>query len=183
MLFDFTLLQLLTVFSTNLIEIFININKLKINIIVINKTDSSWLREGIEIYMERLKRYLKVEMKEIEIHSQSKKSKEDVLAEEASKMMNLIKSSDYVVLLDENGKTFSSEGFATWLNKKFVSVHGDIVFIIGGPYGFHASVKARSSELLSLSAMTFTHQMVRLIFSEQLYRAMTILKNEPYHHC
>ncbi|MBK9320724.1 MAG: 23S rRNA (pseudouridine(1915)-N(3))-methyltransferase RlmH [Bacteroidetes bacterium] len=101
---------------------------------------------------------------------------------EAVKILASIKSNDYVVLLDEKGKQYSSEEFAIWLNRKFVSIQEDIVFVIGGPYGFHDSVKARSSEKLALSEMTFTHQMVRIFFAEQLYRAMTILKNEPYHH-
>lgn len=155
---------------------------MKIKIIAVYKTDSDWVREGLAVYLGRLKRYLKVEMLEIEIQSNAKRSKQEILSEEAGKILNSIRPSDYVVLLDEKGGNYSSQSFAIWLNKKFVSVQGDIVFIIGGPYGFHESVIARTSEKLSLSEMTFTHQMIRVFFTEQLYRAMTILKNEPYHH-
>ncbi len=121
-------------------------------------------------------------MLEIDVPLNVKRSKQEILSEEAGRIINGIRPSDYVVLLDEKGENYSSQSFAVWLNKKFVSVQGDIVFIIGGPYGFHESVIARSSEKLSLSEMTFTHQMIRVFFTEQLYRAMTILKNEPYHH-
>ncbi|MBK9400931.1 MAG: 23S rRNA (pseudouridine(1915)-N(3))-methyltransferase RlmH [Bacteroidetes bacterium] len=155
---------------------------MKIRIIAIGKTDSGWLKEGLTTYLERVKRYLKIEWLEIELNSNTKKGKVEVMILEAGKILACIKSSDYVVLLDEKGKQYRSEEFAAWLNKKFISVQEDIVFVIGGPYGFHDSVKARSSEQLSLSEMTYTHQMIRLFFTEQLYRAMTILKNEPYHH-
>ncbi len=155
---------------------------MKIRVITVGKTDSGWLKEGLSTFFERLKRYLKIEWLEIEFQSNAKKSKSEVMQLEAVKILASIKSNDYVVLLDEKGKQYSSEEFAIWLNRKFVSIQEDIVFVIGGPYGFHDSVKARSSEKLALSEMTFTHQMVRIFFAEQLYRAMTILKNEPYHH-
>lgn len=155
---------------------------MKIKLIVVYKTDSDWVKEGLNIYLNRLKKYLKVELKEIEVASISKKSRPEVLIEEAVKILKATKPSDYIVLLDEKGTEHSSHSLAAWLNKKFISVQGDIVFIVGGPFGFHESVISRSSEKLSLSQLTFTHQMIRVFFVEQLYRAMTILKNEPYHH-
>ena len=96
--------------------------------------------------------------------------------------MSRLQPTDYVVLLDEGGKILGSVEFAQYLEKKKNSIAKRIVFIVGGPYGFSEIVKARANERISLSKMTFTHQMVRLIFVEQLYRAMTILNNEPYHH-
>jgi 23S rRNA (pseudouridine1915-N3)-methyltransferase len=91
-------------------------------------------------------------------------------------------NTDYLVLLDENGKTFSSIDFSVELQKKMLAGIKNLIFVIGGPYGFSEAVKAKAQARMSLSAMTFSHQMVRLFFIEQLYRAFTILKNEPYHH-
>lgn len=133
-------------------------------------------------YTNRLKRYLTIDFAEVEISALSKKKPQDIVEEESAKILSMVKPGDYVVLLDEKGVSFSSEDFSKWLNKKFVSIQGDLFFVIGGAYGFHATLKDRANEKLALSEMTFTHQMVRVIFAEQLYRAMTILKNEPYHH-
>jgi len=155
---------------------------LKVKIIFVNRTASGWVKEGLNDYVKRLKRYLGVDYFEVEISSISKKNVQVILEEEAVKVMAFVKPGDHVILLDEQGLKLSSEGFSVWLNKKFVSIQGDLIFVIGGAYGFHKSLKERASEKLSLSDMTFTHQMVRVIFVEQLYRAMTILKNEPYHH-
>ena len=96
--------------------------------------------------------------------------------------MQIIKPADFVVLLDDKGIMLTSEEMAAWLNKKFSGLSADLIFIVGGPYGFSDNLKKRANEKISLSKMTFTHQMVRLIFLEQLYRSLTILKNEPYHH-
>lgn len=155
---------------------------MKIKAIFINKTISGWVSEGLAEYKSRLKRYLAVEFVEVVVNSSSRKNAKDVLEEEKAKIFLQIKASDYLVLLDENGSEFSSEDFSKWLNKKFVSIQGDLIFVVGGAYGFHNELKERANEQISLSKMTFTHQMVRVIFAEQLYRAMTILKNEPYHH-
>ncbi len=138
--------------------------------------------EGLTEYKNRLKRYLVVEFIEVVLNSSNKKKPKDVLEEEKVKIFSQIKAGDYLVLLDENGIVYSSEEFSKWLNKKFVSIQGDLIFVVGGAYGFHDELKERSNEQISLSKMTFTHQMVRVVFTEQLYRAMTILKNEPYHH-
>ena len=155
---------------------------MKIKILFVNKTVGSWVKEGLAEYKSRLKRYLSVEFIELEMGSSAKRKVQEIVDEEYTKILSYVKSSDYLVLLDENGSNLSSEGFANWLNKKFVSIQGDLIFVIGGAYGFHSNLKERANEQLSLSSMTFTHQMVRVIFAEQLYRAMTILKNEPYHH-
>jgi 23S rRNA (pseudouridine1915-N3)-methyltransferase len=155
---------------------------LKVRTIFINKTLAGWVSEGLDEYKSRLKRYLAVEFIELVFNSSSKKKANDVLEEEKVKIFSQVKPGDYLILLDENGTEYSSEDFAKWLNKKFVSVQGDLVFVVGGAYGFHDDLKKRANEIISLSKMTFTHQMVRVVFTEQLYRAMTILKNEPYHH-
>lgn len=140
------------------------------------------MKEGIEIYRKRLVRYLAFESTELMAAGGAKMPEEKILQLEAVKLLAAVKPSDWLVLLDDKGAQFTSEGLAAWMNKKMISISGDLVFACGGAYGFHSSVYERANEKLSLSAMTFTHQMVRLIFTEQLYRAMTILKNEPYHH-
>lgn len=155
---------------------------LKIKLLFINKTEKGWIREGQEEYLNRLKRYISVEVKEIESSAGAKRGKADTVSDESDKILTQLKPGDYLILLDENGKECSSENFAKWLNHKFISIQGDLVFVVGGAYGFSEALKQRASEKISLSQMTFTHQMVRIIFVEQLYRAMTILRNEPYHH-
>ncbi len=159
------------------------INKnLKVKFVQLYRTEDSWLKTGINLYSERLNRYISFENKELDVPGAKGKSKEQAQLAEAEKVLSQIKSADYVVLLDEKGKSFTSEKFAFWMNKKFTSISGDLIFVVGGAYGFHETLRQRSNESIALSAMTFTHQMVRVIFVEQLYRAMTILKNEPYHH-
>lgn len=148
----------------------------------VNKTESGWISDGLLEYSKRLSNYIPLEIKDIDIKAKKLNSKDTQLQTEAVKLLAQIKPSDYVVLLDENGKTFTSESFAVWMNKKFSGISADLIFIIGGAYGFHESIKKRANEEIALSNMTFTHQMVRVIFLEQLYRALTILKNEPYHH-
>lgn len=155
---------------------------MKIKLISVNKTSNSWIREGCEEYRMRLKKYISFEVLEVESSSSGRKSMSDLKAEEARLIKKLLKPGDYLVLLDEQGSQWGSVELAGWLNRRFVSVSSDMVFVIGGAYGFDADLLQRANEKLSLSKMTFTHQMVRLIFLEQLYRAMTILKNEPYHH-
>ncbi|MBP7166875.1 MAG: 23S rRNA (pseudouridine(1915)-N(3))-methyltransferase RlmH [Bacteroidia bacterium] len=155
---------------------------MKVRLLTVNKTDKGWVKEGADEFVARLKKYLQFEMKDLEISRTAAKSKQKSLEEESAKILGQLKPGDYLVLLDEKGKQFTSVGFSVWLNKKFVGINGDLVFVVGGPFGFGESVRARADEIISLSEMTFTHQMVRVFFIEQLYRAMTILKNEPYHH-
>lgn len=155
---------------------------MKIRLIQTGKTSESWLREGISVYQKRLQHYLVFESHELVIPTGTKLSSDKLLRLEADKLLSLVKPGDWLVLLDDKGSAYSSDELADWLNKKMVRLQGDLLFAVGGAYGFHETVINRANEKMSLSPMTFTHQMVRLIFTEQLYRAMTILRNEPYHH-
>jgi len=156
---------------------------MKITLLTIGKTEDKYLIEGIDIYMKRLKHYIPFRILEIpELKNTKSLSQEQQKTKEAELIFKNIQNTDHVILLDENGKEFSSRGFSVYLNKKMVSGLQHLVFIIGGPYGFNDEVYDRSNEKISLSKMTLSHQMIRLFFAEQLYRACTILKGEPYHH-
>lgn len=156
---------------------------MKITLLTIGKTEEKYLREGIDIYLNRLKHYITFRILEIpELKNTKSLSQEQQKDREAELILKHIQSTDYVVLLDENGKEFTSRGFSVYLNKKMISGLQHLVFIVGGPYGFSAEIYERSNESLSLSKMTLSHQMIRIFFAEQLYRALTILKGEPYHH-
>lgn len=156
---------------------------MKIDLLVIGKTDAEYIRTGIAEYEKRLTRYIPYEMKIIPDIKNSKNMTESMQKEkEAEALLGQLQASDYVVLLDEQGKEYSSVGFSEYLAQKMQYITKRLVFIIGGPYGFAESVYQRANDKISLSRMTFSHQMVRLIFAEQIYRAMTILKGEPYHH-
>lgn len=154
-----------------------------IKLLAVGKTDEGSMQELIEIYSKRLFFYNKFE---IEIIPDLKKSKnlevEQQKLKEGKLILDKINTSDYVVLLDEKGKEYTSEGFSEYIQKRLNSGRKQLVFIIGGPYGFSEEVYARADGKIALSKMTFSHQMVRMFFVEQLYRAFTILKNEPYHH-
>lgn len=155
---------------------------MKIVLLVIGKTDNHWLKEAIEDYYKRLVHYFPFEIITIpDIKNAKNLSEAQQKEKEGELVLKALQAGDYCVLLDENGKEFSSTEFATYIEKKTHTVRR-MVFIIGGPYGFSETVYKTASEKLSLSKMTFSHQMVRLIFIEQLYRACTILNNEPYHH-
>jgi len=156
---------------------------MKITLLVIGKTEHAYLKEGINKYLARLKHYAKVEFAEIpELKNTKSLTRDQQKAKEAEMLLKKIGPADYVILLDENGIQLSSSQFAAYLDKKAINSVSDLVFIVGGPYGFDPSVHQRANDKLSLSRMTFSHQMVRLFFTEQLYRAFTILKGEPYHH-
>lgn len=148
----------------------------------IGTTEEAYLKQGITEYAKRLSNYLGFEYKEFVIRGKKTAGAEQHKLTEKEEVVKNLKSGDYLVLLDEAGKHYTSEDFADFLQKRFNSVSGNLVFLAGGAYGFHEELYARANAKLSLSAMTFTHQMVRLIFLEQLYRGMTILRNEPYHH-
>lgn len=157
--------------------------RMKIKLISVGKTDREWLKDGLQLYLSRLKHYVPFEYTEIpDIRNTSSMSRDTVKAKEGEQILRLIAQGDHVILLDEHGNEMSSVGLAKRLEDRLVSFSSDIVFVIGGPYGFHEAVYSRSNEMLSLSKMTFSHQMVRVIFAEQLYRAFTIMKGEPYHH-
>ena len=141
------------------------------------------MQEGIRIYENSLQHYCKYQRTEIPDLKNSKNlSFDQQKQKEAELILAKISPSDFVVLLDENGKELDSVQFSQELNKWMNQSTAHVVFIIGGPYGFHASVYERANLKLSLSKLTFSHQMVRLFFTEQLYRAFSILRGEPYHH-
>ena len=156
---------------------------MKILLLVIGKTDEDYLITGIKKYVGRLGHYVSFEMKEIpDIRNRKTLSEDQQKKAESFLLLQQLQPGDHVVLLDENGSTFTSVGFAENLEKLMASGAKRIVFIVGGPYGFAQELYDKANAKMSLSAMTFSHQMVRLIFVEQLYRAFTILKGEPYHH-
>ena len=156
---------------------------MKISLIVIGKTDASYFVDAINEYKNRLVHYIPFEMEIIPDIKNVKNLREEQQKEkEGELILKMLQPGDYLVLLDEHGKSFTSMEFATYLERKMHVVSKRLVFVIGEPYGFSEAVYKAASEKISLSKMTFSHQMIRLIFVEQIYRAMTILNNEPYHH-
>ncbi|MDH6355679.1 23S rRNA (pseudouridine1915-N3)-methyltransferase [Dysgonomonas sp. PH5-45] len=156
---------------------------MKITLLVIGKTDAGYFVEAIREYENRLSHYIPFEMQVIPDLKNSKNLTTDQQKEkEGELILKTLQAGDYVVLLDENGREHTSLQFASYIEKKTHTVAKRLVFMIGGPYGFSDKVYEKAAEKISLSKMTFSHQMIRLIFTEQLYRAMTILNNEPYHH-
>lgn len=156
---------------------------MKIKFICIGKTGKDFLIAGENEYLARLKYYLSVERIEIpDLKNQSKMSFEQIKEAEGKEILSKTNSGDHIILLDENGKQFGSEEFAELLQGKMNTGIKTLVFVVGGAFGFSQAVYERANSKISLSKMTFSHQMIRMIFFEQLYRAMTILKNEPYHH-
>lgn len=148
----------------------------------ISRTDEAYLKEGMQQYIRRLGPYIPFEYLELGTRGKKNQTAEQHKAAERDEILKLLKPNDHLVLLDEGGKEYTSVAFAEQMQKYFNEVHGSLVFLAGGPYGFHEDIYKRAQSKLSLSKMTYTHQMARLIFLEQLYRAMTILRNEPYHH-
>ncbi len=156
---------------------------MKIKLIVIGKTDEAFLDEGIEKYLKRLKHYHSVEFIVIPDLKQAGKYTADKLKEAEGKLiLGKVQEGDHLILLDEKGKSFTSQEFAAFLQKKLNAVTTNLVFAVGGAFGFSPEVYARANDKISLSKMTFTHQMVRLFFFEQLYRGFTILRGEKYHN-
>ena len=156
---------------------------MKISLVVIGKTNGKFLIDGIEEYTKRQSYYIPFNIQYLSDSKNNKKlSEEQQKTVEGNTILNSLDKSDYVVLLDEHGKEFTSMEFSKYIEKKMSTVTKRLVFIVGGPYGFSQEVKNRANEKISLSKMTFSHEMIRLIFTEQLYRAMTIINNEPYHH-
>ena len=156
---------------------------MKVKLIVIGKTKSKFLIEGENEYQKRLNHYCKFsELIIPDIKNGGKISKKELKEKEGNLILQSIKNNDYLILLDDKGLALSSTRFAEFLNKKMVSSTSELLFVVGGAFGFSESVYMRANAKLSLSKMTFSHQIVRLIFKEQLYRAFTILKGEKYHH-
>jgi len=156
---------------------------MKIKFICIGKTGKSFLKEGEDEYLKRLKHYLPVERIEIPDLKQAKNLSVDQIKEEEGKeFLKRIADHDVVMLLDERGKQYSSVGFAELIQGRMNTGVKHLVVLVGGAYGFSPAIYQRAQGKMSLSLMTFSHQMIRMIFFEQLYRAMTILRGEPYHH-
>lgn len=156
---------------------------MNVRLINIGKTTIPYLREGELVYEKRLKHYLNFERIDLkEIKTCKNQSNELLKKSEAELLLKMIKPNDIVILLDEKGDHYSSENFSKWLNNKEIRGLKQLIFIIGGAYGFDKSIYDRANEKLSISKMTFSHQMIRLLFLEQLYRAKTILNGEKYHH-
>lgn len=156
---------------------------MKVCLLVIGKTDASYIQEGIAEYEKRLTRYIPYEMKVLPDVKNAKNLTESLQKErEGEMLLEQFQTGDFVVLLDEKGRQYSSVEFSQFLAQKMLGTIKRLVFVVGGPYGFSEEVYKRANDKISLSKMTFSHQMVRMIFVEQIYRAMTILKGEPYHH-
>lgn len=156
---------------------------MEIVLLTIGKTTQSYIQEGINEFTKRLKRYVPFKIEIIPDLKSSRSITPDLQKEkEGEAILNSLSPSDYCILLDERGKEYTSIEFSGHLQKIMSSGRKRAVFIVGGPYGFSSLVYKRADEKISFSKMTFTHEMIRLFFSEQVYRAMTILKGEPYHH-
>lgn len=156
---------------------------MKITLIAVGKTDNKNLELLMSDYIKRLGFYISFEKVIIPDIKNAKNLSENLQKKaEGEEILKKVSTSDHLILLDEEGKTYSSIDFAEFLQKKMNSGLRNLIFVIGGPYGFSEEVYERANSKLSLSSMTFSHQMVRLFFIEQLYRAFTIIKNEPYHH-
>ncbi len=151
--------------------------------VLVGKTTERYLIDSVSIYTERISHYMTFETMVIpELKNTKNISRELQKEREGIAILQLLVPTDELVLLDEKGKTYTSEGFAEWIDKKMNHSIKRLVFVVGGPYGFSDTVYARANHKLALSHMTFSHQLIRLLFVEQFYRAMTILKGEPYHH-
>ena len=156
---------------------------MRLKIIIIGKTEEAYLKQGIEKYHTRLKNYISTEVIEIPALKSTKNlSIEQQKTKEGELIMKKLQKSDLIVLLDEKGKEYNSMDFSKFFQNKMNSGIKSLCLIIGGPYGFSKDVYAHSQQKIALSKMTFSHQMIRLLLFEQCYRAMSILRNEPYHH-
>ena len=154
-----------------------------IKLITIGATSYSFIKEGVEEYEKRLRKYFKFELVAIpDVKNRGKLNPIDLKAEEAILINKQTKATDTLILLDERGKEFDSINFARFLQKALANKNGNVVFVVGGMYGFDETLKQKANHLISLSRMTSSHQLIRLIFVEQLYRACTILNGEPYHN-
>lgn len=156
---------------------------MKISLLQVGKTEAAWLKSGIDEYNSRLGHYIRFEVIEVALPRNLKQLNPQALKEAEGKLiLKHMQEADQVFLLDETGRQLSSKDFALWLQKMMNAGTRHLMFVIGGAFGFSDEVYSAAKGKLSLSAMTFSHQMVRLFFIEQLYRAFTILKNEPYHN-
>lgn len=155
---------------------------MKITLLTVGKTDVAWVRAGLDLYASRLGHYVRFELREIpELRNAGALSEAQIKEKEGALILREIADAE-MFLLDEKGEEFRSVQFAERLQKRLNRGGRDICFVVGGAYGFSEEVYSRAAGKISLSRMTFSHQMVRVIFAEQLYRAFTIIKGEPYHH-
>lgn len=156
---------------------------MKIELWVVGKTSFKYIDDGVEVYLKRLKNYIPFQILVFaDIKNAKNMSAEELKKKEGEQLLSKLNSDDFLVLMDENGASYSSVDFANYLEKQMIQSRKRMIFVVGGAYGFSKDVYERGNHQISLSKMTFSHQMIRLFFVEQLYRAMTILKNEPYHN-
>lgn len=156
---------------------------MKIIFMVVGKTSTEYIRTGIKVYESRIPHYIPFEIKEItDVRPGKTQDTERQKELEGAAILKEINGADHLCLLDERGKEFTSREFAGFINSKMINLPARLVFVVGGPYGFSRAVYDRADSKLSFSKMTFPHEMIRLFFVEQVYRAMTILRGEPYHH-
>ncbi len=156
---------------------------MELQLLTVGKTTLPYVQKGIDDYLQRLKRYIPYRINSVpDIRNAKALTENQQKDKEGDLLLANIQSSDLCILLDEHGKEYTSVEFAKELQKYMASGRKRVIFIIGGPYGFSEKIYARADAKISLSKMTFTHEMVRLFFTEQVYRAMTILRGEPYHH-
>ena len=156
---------------------------MKIELLVVGKSAIPYIKEGIDDYVKRLKHYVSFQIRYIDdIKGTKNLSEEQQKQLEGNKILALLDKSDFVILLDEDGKEHTSLAFALYIQKRMLSGAKKVVMVVGGPYGFSKDVYDRANDKISFSKMTFNHEMIRLIFVEQLYRAFTIINHEPYHH-
>ena len=154
---------------------------MEIKLIVVGKTKSSELVRLINEYVKRINFYKKFKIIVVNSLKSKKNSEKEIKKFEGENILKSVKKNELIFLLDENGKSFNSRKFADFLSNKF-KTNKSIVFVVGGAYGFSNEIKQKSNEIISLSEMTFSHQIIRLFFTEQVYRALTILNNHPYHN-
>ena len=159
------------------------IQKMKIVLVCLGTTNNHYLQEGIANYIKRLKHYINFEIKEIVVSKNKKSSNKNIIMNiESDLILSYLSQNDYVILLDEHGKGYDSKSFAKKIENFLLHAQKRLIFVIGGAFGFNDKLKARANEMLSLSNMTFSHQMIRLFFLEQIYRSFTIINNHPYHN-
>lgn len=156
---------------------------MKITVLCISKTSDAYILEGMSEFQKRIKHFIKLDWIELpEVKNRKNLNQEQLLAMEEELFLKNLSNTDSIYLLDENGKEYTSRQFSSFISKKMIASTSNLVFLIGGPYGFSEGMYAKAEGKISLSKMTFTHQMVRLFFLEQVYRAFSIIKNLPYHH-
>lgn len=156
---------------------------MEIELLTVGKTTIGFVEAGIAEYTRRLRHYIPYSIKSLpDVKNAGKMESSRQKEAEGEKILAAIANSDFVVLLDERGRQYTSLEFSAFIEKQMIAGRRKVVFVVGGPYGFSQSVYDRADTQLSLSKMTFNHEMVRLFFTEQIYRAMTIMRGEPYHH-